>query len=87
MRLQGRRATSSSTGRYSASSCATASRVKKTGHAAGQERPDVLSERRAWRDSQPGLDPDRPIFIDETRARTSMDRTHGWAPRTHDRPY
>ena len=41
----------------------------------------MLSERRAWRDSQPGLDPDRLIFIDETWAKTNMDRTHGWAPR------
>ncbi len=37
--------------------------------------------RRAWRDSQPGLDPDRLVFIDETWAKTNMARSHGWAPR------
>ena len=41
----------------------------------------MLSRRRAWRDSQPGLDPDRLVFIDETGAKTNMARTHGWAPR------
>jgi len=41
----------------------------------------VLSRRLAWRDSQPGLDPDRLVFIDETGAKTNMARTHGWAPR------
>ncbi len=37
--------------------------------------------RRVWRDSQPGLDPDRLVFIDETWAKTNMARSHGWAPR------
>ena len=41
----------------------------------------MLSRRRAWRHSQPGLDPDRLVFIDETGAKTNMARTHGWAPR------
>ena len=41
----------------------------------------MLSRRQAWRDSQPGLDPDRLVFIDETWAKTNMARTHGWAPR------
>ena len=41
----------------------------------------MLSQRLAWRDSQPGLDPDRLVFIDETGAKTNMARTHGWAPR------
>ncbi len=41
----------------------------------------MLSRRRTWRDSQPGLDPDRLVFIDETGAKTNMARTHGWAPR------
>ena len=41
----------------------------------------MLSRRRAWCDSQPRLDPDRLVFIDETWAKTNMARTHGWAPR------
>ena len=41
----------------------------------------MLTQRRAWRDSQPGLDPERLVFIDETWAKTNMARTHGWAPR------
>ena len=81
MRPLGIGATSSATGRCSAFLCATASREKKTGHAAEQDRPDVLTQRRAWRDSQPGLDPERLVFIDETWAKTNMARTHGWAPR------
>ena len=30
-----------------------------------------------WRAAQPGLDPDRPVFVDETWANTNMARTHG----------
>ena len=56
-------------------------RKKKTGHAAEQARPDVLSRRHAWRDSQPALDPDRLVFIDETWAKTNMARAYGRAPR------
>ena len=41
----------------------------------------MLSQRQAWRDSQPSLDPARLVFIDETWAKTNMARTHGWAPR------
>ena len=41
----------------------------------------MLMRRHAWRDSQPRLDPDRLVFIDETWAKTNMARTHGWAPR------
>ncbi|MEM6660962.1 MAG: IS630 family transposase [Pseudomonadota bacterium] len=50
---------------------------KKTGHAAGQDRPDVLGKRQAWFVAQPDLDPARLIFIDETWAKTNMARTHG----------
>ena len=50
---------------------------KKTGHAAEQDRPDVLTKRRAWFEAQPDLDPARLVCIDETRARTNMTRTHG----------
>lgn len=41
----------------------------------------MLNQRHAWRDSQPRLDPDRLVFIDETWAKTNMARSHGWAPR------
>ena len=37
---------------------------KKTAHAAEQERVDVAERRRAWFDAQPGLDPNRLVFID-----------------------
>jgi transposase len=50
---------------------------KKTGHAAEQDRPDVLSRRQAWFDAQPDLDPERLVFIDETGASTKMARRHG----------
>ena len=53
---------------------------KKTAHAAEQDRPDVLTRRRDWSESQTGLDPDRLVFIDETWAATNMARTHGRAP-------
>jgi transposase len=52
-----------------------------TAHAAEQARPDVLSERQAWFESQLDLDPARLVFIDETWASTNMARTHGRAPR------
>jgi transposase len=54
---------------------------KKTEHAAEQDRPDVLSQRQAWFDAQPDLDPERLVFIDETGASTKMARRHGRAVR------
>ena len=54
---------------------------KKTAHASEQQRPDVLARRRAWFDSQPELDPERLIFIDETGASTKMARLRGRAVR------
>jgi transposase len=54
---------------------------KKTAHAAEQERPDILTRRRAWFAGQPDLDPERLVFIDETWAKTNMARTRGRAPR------
>ena len=54
------------------------SAIKKTAHAAEQERPDVQAARQFWRDIlQPGLDPNRLVFIDETGTTTKMSRTHG----------
>jgi transposase len=37
--------------------------------------------RQAWFEDQPGLDPARLVFIDETGATTKMARRHGRAPR------
>jgi transposase len=54
---------------------------KKTGHAAEQERPDILLRRQAWFETQLDLDPERLIFIDETWTNTKMARTHGRCPR------
>lgn len=34
-------------------------------------------KRQAWIASQPGLDPDRVVFLDETWAKTNMTRTYG----------
>jgi transposase len=56
-------------------------RKKKTAHAAEQERPDVAAARTAWRLWQPGLHPERLVFIDETWAKTNMARSHGRAKR------
>ena len=54
---------------------------KRTGHAAEQDRPDVLSRREAWFEGQLDLDPHTLVFIDETGASTKMARLHGRAPR------
>ena len=50
---------------------------KKTGHAAEQDRADVLSAREAWFVGQLDLDPERLVFIDETWTATNMTRSHG----------
>ena len=54
---------------------------KKSGHAAEQDRPDVVARREAWFEGQLDLDPHRLVFIDETGASTKMARRHGRAPR------
>ena len=54
---------------------------KKSGHAAEQDRPDVVARREAWFEGQLDLDPHRLVFIDETGASTKMARLHGRAPR------
>ena len=54
---------------------------KKTAHASEQQRPDVLARRQAWAEAQPGLMPERLVFIDETGASTKMARRYGRAPR------
>ena len=50
---------------------------KKTAHAAEQDRPDILTRRQEWFDTQPDLDPERLVFIDETWASTNMARRYG----------
>ena len=50
-------------------------------HASEQERPDVAAAREAWIAAQPGLDPARLVFIDETGTSTSMARRRGRAKR------
>jgi transposase len=53
---------------------------KKTAHATEQDRPDILTQREAWFEGQPDLDPARLVFIDETAASTKMARRYGRAP-------
>ena len=55
--------------------------LKKTLHAAEQDRPDVARRRAQWRKYQGRIDPKRLVFIDETWAKTNMTRSHGRAPR------
>ena len=51
--------------------------LKKSLHAAEQDRPDVAAARKAWRKMQTGLDPRKLVFIDETSASTNMTRRYG----------
>jgi transposase len=54
---------------------------KKSAHALEQERPDILKRRRDWFETQPDLDPQRLVFIDETSLSTKMARLRGRSPR------
>src|SRR4029077_327761 len=49
--------------------------------AAEQDRSDVAEARDEWRASQPDLNPERLVFIDETGAATDMARRYGRCPR------
>ena len=63
---------------------ATASRAhaqKKSLRAAEQDRTDIARAREKWHASQPDLNPERLVFIDETWAKTNMVRLFGRAPR------
>jgi transposase len=51
--------------------------LKKSLHAAEQDRPDVAAARKAWFKMQTRLDPRRLVFIDETSASTNMTRRYG----------
>jgi transposase len=60
-----------------ASSTRAASPLKKTAHAAEQDRADVAEAREAWFEGQLDLDPARLVFIDETGASTKLARLYG----------
>jgi transposase len=53
------------------------SALKKTLHAAEQDRSDVAAARQEWSEKQPTLEISRLVFIDETWASTSMTRLRG----------
>lgn len=55
--------------------------LKKSAHAAEQDRPDILKRREDWFESQLDLDPERLGFIDETWASANMARRSGRAQR------
>jgi transposase len=55
-------------------------RKKKSTHATEQERPDVAEARRQWPEKLAGVPADDLVFLDETGAKTTLQRTHGYAP-------
>ena len=59
----------------------TASRSKKTLHAAEQDRPDVAAARAELKAEQSSLRGSGSSFIDETSVTTKMVRHSGRAPR------
>ena len=59
----------------------TRSPLKKTLHAAEQDRPDVAAARAELKAEQPSLDAPRLVFIDETAVTTKMVRHYGRSPR------
>src|SRR5664279_3146746 len=56
-------------------------RLKKSLHAAEQERADVARARRRWRREQGMFNPAQLVFIDETATSTNMIRLRGRCPR------
>ena len=55
-------------------------RKKKSVHASERDRPDVVEARRQWPGRMVGVDPKDLVFLDETGANTTLQRTHGYAP-------
>ena len=53
--------------------------IKKTLHAAEQNREDVKLQRKLWLLALLDLDPKHLVFIDESGAKTNMTRLHGRA--------
>jgi hypothetical protein len=47
--------------------------------AAEQDRADIAEAREEWQSSQPDLNPERLVFLDETGAKTNMVRLYGRA--------
>ena len=64
--------------RYGCSCGAKGCGSKKTLLALEQARTDVARRRQRWRSWQPGLDPRRLVFIDETWIKTNMAPLRGW---------
>src|SRR5262245_57945876 len=56
-------------------------REKKVERAAERDRPDVAAKRAEWAAAQPGLDPAKLKFVDETWASTNMARKYGRSPK------
>ena len=54
---------------------------KKSVVAGERDRPDVARRRAQWIKYQDRVEPERPVFIDETWTRTDMAALRGWAPR------
>ncbi|MCL2349787.1 MAG: transposase [Planctomycetaceae bacterium] len=44
-----------------------------------KDRPDVAQKRAEWKLMQLGLNPKKPVFLDETSAKTNMTRLYGRA--------
>src|SRR4051794_6293722 len=55
-------------------------RKKKAPRAAGQDSPEVREKRRGFCEGLAGIDPRRPVFVDECGANTAMTRAYGRAP-------
>nr|WP_010583658.1 transposase [Schlesneria paludicola] len=50
---------------------------KRTLIASEQDRSDIVEQRVQWHATQPTIDPNRVVFIDETYAKTNMRRRYG----------
>lgn len=57
------------------------STASRSARAAGQDRAAIAKARGEWRASQPDVNPEHLVFIDETGAKTNMVRLYGRAPR------
>jgi hypothetical protein len=53
---------------------------RKSRRAAEQDRPELKTQREAWRAEFAAIDPARLVFLLETGASTAMDRIYGRAP-------
>lgn len=56
-------------------------RKKKSIYAAEQDRPDVAEARQQWPEKMAGVAAEDLVFLDETGAKTTMQRTHGYGPK------